>query len=82
MNIVIAIIILVIYTLVMIKIRGSIPPSLSASVFNIPTNKRWIWTIVILAVCFLCVPTYIENTSENTQFLAFLANSSSFNSSI
>lgn len=73
MNIIIAIIILLIYTLVMIKIGGSIPPSLSASVFNIPINKRWIWTAIILAVCFLCVPTYIEKTSENAQFLAFLA---------
>ena len=57
----------------MIKIGGSIPPSLSASVFNIPTNKHCIWTVVLFAVCFLCVPTYIEKTSENTQFLAFLA---------
>ena len=73
MNIIIAILIVLVYTLVMIKIGGSIPPSLSASVFNIPTNKRWIWSIVLFAVCFLCVPTYIEKTSENTQFLAFLA---------
>ena len=73
MNIIIAIIILLVYTLVMIKIGGSIPPSLSASVFNILTNKRWIWTIVLFLVCFLCVTTYIEKTSENTQFLAFLA---------
>lgn len=57
----------------MIKIGGSIPPSLSASVFNIPTNKRWIWTVVLFAVCFLCVPIYIEKTYDNTQFLAFLA---------
>ena len=73
MNILISIIILLIYIIVMIKIRGYIPSSLSASVFNIPTNKHWIWTIVLFAVCFLCVPTYIENTSENTQFLAFLS---------
>jgi len=71
MNIVIAIVFLLVYTISMIKIGGSIPPSLSASVFNIPTNKRWICTVVILAVCFLCIPTYIEKTSENTQFLAF-----------
>jgi hypothetical protein len=57
----------------MIKIGGSIPPSLSASVFNIPTNKRWIWTVVLFVVCFLCVTTYIEKTSGNTQFLAFIA---------
>ena len=73
MNIIIAIIILLVYTLVMIKIGGSIPPSLSASVFNISTNKRWIWTIVIFTVCILVVPIYIKKTSENTQFLAFLA---------
>lgn len=73
MNIIIAIIILLIYTLVTIKIGGSIPPSLSASVFNIPTNKRWIWTVVLFAVCFLCIPTYIEKTGVNTQFLAFLS---------
>ena len=73
MNILIAILILIIYTITLIKIGGQVPPSLSASVFNIPTNKRWIWTVVLFAVCFLCVPTYIEKTSENTQFLAFLA---------
>ena len=70
MNIVIAIIILLVYTLVIIKIGGSIPPSLSASVFNLPTNKRWIWTIVIITVCFLAIPTYIEKTGINTQFLS------------
>ena len=57
----------------MIKIGGSIPPSLSASVFNLPTNKRWIWTVVIFTVCILVVPTYIEKTDINTQFLSFLS---------
>ena len=57
----------------MIKIGGSIPPSLSASVFNIPTNKRWIWTVVIFIVCILVVSTYIEKTDINTQFLSFLS---------
>ena len=57
----------------MIKIRGSIPSSLSASVFNIPTNKRWIWTVVIFTVCIFVVPTYIEKTDINTQFLSFLS---------
>lgn len=73
MNILIAILILLIYTITLIKIGGSIPPSLSASIFNLLTNKRWIWTIVIFAVCFLCVPTYIEKTGINTQFLSFLS---------
>ena len=74
MNIIIAIIIRLVYTIVMIQIGGSIPPSLSASVFNnIPTNKRWIWTVVIFTVCILVVPTYIEKTDINTQFLSFLS---------
>ena len=73
MNIVIAILILLVYTLIMIKIGDSIPSSLSASVFNIPTNKRWIWTVVIFTVCILVVPTYIEKTDINTQFLSFLS---------
>lgn len=73
MNILIAILILLIYTITLIKIGGSIPPSLSASVFNIPTNKRWIWTVVIFTVCILVVPTYIEKTDINTQFLSFLS---------
>lgn len=41
-NIVIAIVFLLVYTISMIKIGGSIPTSLSVNVFNIPTNKRWI----------------------------------------
>ena len=57
----------------MIKIGGSIPPSLSASVFNISTNNRWIWTVILFVVCFLCVSTYIEKTDINTQFLSFLS---------
>lgn len=73
MNIVIAIGILLVYTIILCKIGGCIPPSLSASVFNLPKDKRWIWTVVLFAVCFLCVPTFIDKCSENTQFLAFLS---------
>lgn len=29
--------------------------------------------MVLFAVCFLCVPTYVEVTSDNTKFLAFIA---------
>lgn len=32
---------------------GKVPSSLSASIFNIPIKYRWIWTIVIIAVCCL-----------------------------
>lgn len=73
MNIVIAILILLAYTIALCIKGGGIPPSLSASVFDLRQNMRWIWTVVLAAVCFLCVPTYIDKTGENTQFFAFIA---------
>lgn len=73
MNILIAITILLVYTIALCIKGGGIPASLSASVFSLPQSKRWIWTVLLALVCFLCVPTYIEKTGENTQFLAFTA---------
>ena len=73
MNIVIAITILLVYTIALCIKGGGIPSSLSASVFNLPKGWQWVWTVVICSVCFLCVPTYIEKTGVNTQFLAFIA---------
>ena len=73
MNIIIAILILLVYTVILCIKGGGIPSSLSASVFNLPYNKRWIWTVVLYAVCLLCIPTIIEKSSANTQFLAFIA---------
>ena len=73
MNIVKAIIVLLAYTIALCIKGGGIPPSLSASVFDLKKSMRWIWTVMLAAVCLLCVPTYIEKTGENTQFLAFIA---------
>ena len=73
MNIIIAIVILAVYTLVLVRIGGQTPSSLSASVFSLPIRKRWIWTVVLATVCFLCVPTYVCKAGDNTQFLAFIA---------
>ena len=73
MNILLAFIILLVYTLYVIRLGGSIPPSLSESIFDVPYEKRWTWTATMFAVCVLCMPTIIENTSTNTQFLAFFA---------
>lgn len=53
MNIIIAIIILLGYTIALCIKGGGVPSSLSASVFNLPYNKRWIWTVVLYAVCIL-----------------------------
>ena len=72
-NIIIAIVILAAYTLSMIKDEGCIPSSLSATVFSMEKKDRWIWCIVIWSVVFICLPTYIGKTGENTRFLAFFA---------
>lgn len=68
-----AIIILLAYIVCLCYRGGGVPSSLSATVFDLPVGWKWLWTIVIYAVCFLCVPHYVEVTGENTQFLAFIA---------
>ena len=77
MNILIAVIILLVYTIILCKKIGGIPPSLSASVFALPQNRRWIWTVVLYSVCFLFLMpwpwSYLDKVSEQTQFLAFFA---------
>ena len=77
MNILLATIILLVYTLILCKKIGGVPPSLSASVFALPYSRRWIWTAMLYAVCFLVLMpwpwSYLDKVSENTQFLAFIA---------
>jgi hypothetical protein len=80
MNIVLAIIILLGYTIALCIKGGGVPSSLSASVFDLPKGQRWIWTVMLYAVCFcVLVPfgsggvSFLDKVSENTQFLAFIA---------
>ena len=73
MNVVISIIILLGYTIALCIKGGGVPASLSASVFYMPYDKRWIWTVVLYGVVILAMPTYMDKVSQNTQFLAFLA---------
>lgn len=80
MNIILAITILLGYTIVLCVRRGGVPSSLSASVFDLPKGQRWIWTVMLYAVCFcVFVPfgwhgvSFLDKVSENTQFLAFIA---------
>ena len=80
MNIVLAIIILLMYTVALIIKGGGVPSSLSASVFDLPKNQRWIWTVMLYAVCFcVMVPfgsggvSFLDKVSGDTQFLAFIA---------
>lgn len=80
MNIVLAITILLGYTTALCIKGGRVPSSLSASVFDLSQSKRWIWTVVLYAVCFcVLVPfglsgvSILDKVSENTQIIAFIA---------
>lgn len=72
-SVIIAIIILLGYTVAVCIKAGGVPPSLSASVFDLPKNRRWIWTAVLYAVAVLCMMPCIGKASENTEFLAFIS---------
>jgi hypothetical protein len=80
MNIIIAITILLGYTIALCIKRGGVPSSLSASVFDLPKSKRWIWTVVLYAVCFcVLVPfgsggvSFLDKVSGDTQIFSFMA---------
>ena len=80
MNIIIAIVILLGYTIAVCLGGGGVPNSLSASVFKFQKKDRWIWTVVLYAVCFwVLVPfgwhgvSFLDKVSSDTQFLAFIA---------
>lgn len=51
-------------------VRGEVPPSISQTVFDL--KHRWVWSAVIFVCAWLICPAFVENTSENTKFLAFL----------
>ncbi len=51
-------------------VRGEVPPSISQTVFDL--KHRWVWSAVIFVCAWLVCPAFIENTSENTKFLALL----------
>ena len=73
MNIIIAIVILTAYIVTVCIANKEIPSSLSASVFFLPKQGVWIWSVVIAAVVFLIAPTYIGKTPDSVRALAFLA---------
>lgn len=51
-------------------VRGEVPPSISQTVFDL--KHRLVWSAVIFVCAWLICPAFVENTSENTKFLAFL----------
>ena len=64
---------LVAYTLILCVINKKIPDSLSQSVFFLPQSASWIWTLVIGFFAFAIMPSIIDKTPENWQWLAFIS---------
>lgn len=71
-QIILSILLLFGYTVTFCIKTGGVPPSLSASVFDLPMNKRWIWTVMLYSVVLLCLVPYIGK-AESGQTMAFLA---------
>ena len=72
-NIAIAATLLATYILTLCVVQRRIPNSVSQTVFLLPYAGKWLWTVVVAAVAFLTMPTFIDRTAENVQFLAFFA---------
>jgi len=49
-----------------------IPESISSTVFLLPRNGQWVFTLVMWLVGFLLMPVLMEKVSEQTQFVAFI----------
>ena len=71
--IIIAIAVLLIYTLTLCGINGKIPNSLSQSVFMLPPSASWLWTLVIGFVAIAVMPKMLDVAGDNWKFLAFLS---------
>ena len=67
-----SLVILAAYILLMCWNNRQVPDSLSASVFFLPPQGAWLWTVVIAAVVFALAPVLI-GTAQRAQFLAFFA---------
>lgn len=72
-TIIIAITILVIYTVTLCVMNKRIPNSLSQSVFMLPPSASWLWTLVIGFVAVAVMPKMLEVSGDNWKFLAFLS---------
>jgi len=71
--IIIAIAVLLIYTLTLCCINGKIPNSLSQSVFMLPPSASWLWTLVIGFVAVAVMPKMLDVAGDNWKFMAFLS---------
>lgn len=72
-RILIAAAILAVYTLTLCIVGRTVPRSLSQSVFMLPPQWAWVWTVVIGVVAVLVMPVMLDQTANDWKFLAFLA---------
>ena len=70
---IIAMVIIALYTGAMILHTKEIPDSISATSYVLPSAGKWVFSAVMGLVGILLAPVLIELSTENTQFLAFLA---------
>jgi hypothetical protein len=70
--IIISLILVVLYVSATIYHTHSIPDSVSAMVYALPTSGRYIWTVWLWAVSMLRMPTLMEKLGSYWQFLGFL----------
>lgn len=72
-TIIIAITILVIYTVTLCVVNKRIPNSLSQSVFMLSPSASWIWTLVIGFVAVAVMPVMLEKADDDWKCMAFLS---------
>lgn len=58
--------------LVYVVVKFGVPYSISETYYLLG-KMGWLFQVTLFSVAFLVVPTLIDRSSENTQFLAFLA---------
>ena len=66
---IVAIAALVAYLAYSIVLHRGVPTSISQTVYDM--RNKWTWTVVLGVEAWLIAPSLIEQTSENTKFLAF-----------
>lgn len=71
--VIIALVIIALYTGVMIYKAREIPESISATVFYLSPMNKWVFTIVMWVVAFCLMPVLLDVSKDSTRFLAFFA---------
>ena len=70
--VIIAMVVIALYMGAMIIHTKEIPESISATSYTLPSAGKWVFSAVFGVVGICLAPVLIENSTENTQFLAFL----------